>query len=206
MNRIKQYVKQYRPQLFMLLALSVVALVSPETALLAAPFVGVVGAVVTVKSSQATNNDAAPPRINPSYTAGSRLHEKVGVAAFANGDSATSQYRFFRVRSSDRLSELFLDCDAPGAGAAFKIGLYDTVLAGGAAVSDALFYPATVNAAALAKANVLTAVTNPNKEKRIWELLALAADPFKEYDVVLTLTVATAAAGSFALTGRHVQN
>lgn len=165
-------------------------------------------AIVTVKSANITNIDAVPPRLVPAYTHNGRLREYVGVAAFANGDSATSQYRLHRVRSNDRMSEMFIDCDAMGAGAAFKIGLYDVTAGGvvGAAVSDALFYPATVQAAALAKFNTLTAVTPANKEKRIWELLGLAADPQKEYDVVLTLTVATAAAGSLAVTARVVQN
>lgn len=161
-------------------------------------------AVVTVKSANITNIDAVPARIVPAYTHNSRVREYVGVAAFANGDSAASVYRLHRVRSNDRVSEMFLDSDAMGAGAAFSIGLYD--VNGGAVVSVALFYPATVNAAALAKLNVLTAVTPANKEKRVFELLGLAADPQKEYDVAITLTVATAAAGSAALTSRVTQN
>lgn len=168
---------------------------------------GQAGAVVTVKSANETNMDATPPRLVPAYTHNGRVREYTGVCAFNNGDNATSQYRIHRVRSNDRVSRMRLDCDALGAGGAIKVGLYDTTLAGGAAVSDALFAASTVFAAAQADVNLLTAQPTPaNREKRIWELLGLASDPQKEYDVVATVTVVTAAAGSIAITTNVVQN
>lgn len=162
------------------------------------------GAIVTVKSSQITNGDATPVRINPAYTAASRIIERVGVLAFANGDSATSVYRFTRIRSIDRVSEIVLDCDALGAACSISVGLHD--VNGGAVVSAALFMAATVLAAAQVKLNALSAVLPANREKRVFELLGLAADPQKEYDVTITVVVATAAAGSIALQVRTAQN
>ena len=35
-----------------------------------------------------------------------------------------------------------------------------------------------------------------NAEKRVWEALGLTADPFKEYDIALTLTAAADATGT----------
>lgn len=154
-------------------------------------------AVVIVKSTAITNVDATPVVQNtPLRTRGRRNHS-IGFAAVANGDSIASQYRLLRVRSSDRIATLSVFCTAITS-AAGNIGLYD--VNGGAVVSAALFAAAQTLAAALNGTNVTYSVTTlPNMEKRVWELLALAADPGKEYDVVVTLTAAATAAGTLAL-------
>jgi len=166
-------------------------------------------AIVAVKSAQITNADATPMRINPAYQANSRIRGAVGVAAFANGDSAASVYRILRVRSNDRVERLFLDMDAGGAGAVADFGLYKTAADGGAVV-DADFFASAVAIAAAARAVDITresgAVTVALMEKRIWEQLGLTADPQLEYDVAATLTVATAAAGNMALSAQIAQN
>jgi len=90
-----------------------------------------------------------------------------------------------------------------GTTTAGNIGLYDTTENGGAVV-DADFFGSAVNLAggALEDVNITFesgVVTLANCTKRIWEHLGLSSDPGKNYDVVLTLTGASDAAGGVRL-------
>lgn len=153
-------------------------------------------AVVTVKSTAITNADATPKIFSTPNIARGKLHQSMGFAAVANGDSIASQYRIARVLSGDRVAALPLSCTAITSAAA-NIGLYETLANGGAVVSAALFAAAQSLASALNAVNVAFSVTTlPNSEKRVWELLGLASDPGKSYDLVLTLTAAATAAGT----------
>lgn len=153
-------------------------------------------AVVTVKSTAITNADATPKIFSTPNIARGKLHQSVGVCAVGSADSIASQYRIARVLSGDRLATLSLWCTAITSAAA-NIGLYETNANGGAAVSAALFAAAQTLASALSGVNMtFSATTLANAEKRIWELLGLATDPGKSYDLVLTLTAAATAAGT----------
>lgn len=182
------------------LALGVLAgFVDPVTA----QWAGFVGAVVAVKSTVITNADAVPVVFNSAILDKGSDHNSIAIANIANGDSIGSTYRMFRVRSGDRVQDLVLRTQAITTAAA-DIGLYDTAANGGAVVSSAFWAAAQTLAAANnfidvrfqsgANGGLLT-----NAEKRIWEALGLAADPRKEYDVVLTLTAAATAAGAAVL-------
>lgn len=163
-------------------------------------------AVVNVKSTAVTNADATPKVLSTPNIARGKLHQSIGVAAVANGDSIASTYRLCRVLSGDRISTLSLFCTAITAAAA-NIGLYETLdngglVANGVAGNAAIFAAAQSLAAALNGVVVTYSVTTlANMEKRVWELLGLSADPRKSYDLVLTLTAAATAAGTV---GMHV--
>jgi hypothetical protein len=72
---------------------------------------------------------------------------------------------------------------------------------------DADFFGSAVSiATALSNSDVTREsgiVTVANMELPVWQALGLAADPVRDYDVVITLTAATTAAGAAALTVRY---
>lgn len=164
-------------------------------------------AVVTQKSTSITNVDAGD--LNPDYKSRGVLREAVDTIELANGDSIGSTYRMFRVWSGWRVSDIIIDSDDIGTTTAGDIGLYRTAADGGAVV-DADFFASAVslNAGALSGSNVTHesgVVDVANKAKRLWEQLALTADPGVWYDVALTLTAAADAAGTFTLRGRFAE-
>jgi hypothetical protein len=156
-------------------------------------------AVVNLKSTAITQADANAAT-NP-YIAKGSLIEAVGSASLANGDSIASTYRLCRVPSNARISSVRLFCTAITSGAA-DIGLRRTAADGGAVVDADYFIAAQSIAAALAGTEVSggNVITPVNREKRLWELVAgLTADPNTYYDVTVTLTAATTAAGTLAV-------
>jgi hypothetical protein len=160
-------------------------------------------AVVNVKSSVITNSDAMPPVINSAQLANGRVRQLRGQAAVANGDSIASTYRLLRVKSNDIVSQLLLSCTAITSGAG-DVGLYRTANDGGAVVDADFFASAQSIASALSNSDISResgVVTVANMEKPIWQALSLTEDPQVEYDVVITLTAAAAAAGNVALIG-----
>jgi hypothetical protein len=131
------------------------------------------------------------------------LRESQGFAGIVSADSIGSTYRLFRIRSSDRVSYIRVYSPDIGTTTAGDLGLYDKNDVNGGAVVDADFFASalSLNGGALngvdltfeaAAAGGLIA----NAEKRVWECLGLSADPFKEYDVTLTLTGAADASGT----------
>jgi hypothetical protein len=159
-------------------------------------------AINAYKTSALGNLDATPiVRANP-WVHGGNAKQFAGTVEAVNGDSIGSTYRFFRVGSWMRPVSLTLFCDAIASGAG-DLGLYRTAADGGALVSAALFASAQSIATAItAGANIRFEQDDiANVEKRIWELLGLAADPNLEYDVTLTLTAATTAGGTLSLQG-----
>lgn len=161
-------------------------------------------AVVNVKSTAITNAEAKPKIMSTPNIARGKLHQSVSVLAVANGDSIGSQYRANRVLSGDRVSSISLYCGAITSAAA-NVGLYETLDNGAAAVvsptytggAGAMFAAAQSLATALNGVNVAFSVISlALGEKRIWELLGFTSDPGKSYDLVLTLTAASTAAGT----------
>lgn len=160
-------------------------------------------AVNAYKSTTITNLDAAQVVRAKAFANGGVLKEWIETIETVNGDSIGSTYRFFRVPSSLRVSELLVDADDIGTTTAADIGLYKTAADGGAVVSAAFFASALVlNAGAIANsqaAHESATVDLPNYGKRLWEQLGLTADPQIYYDVVATLTGAADAAGTITL-------
>ena len=164
-------------------------------------------AVVTTKSGGITNRDASPKvKINAILTEG-LLRENVGTVEVASGDSIASKYVMFQVPSNARVSQLLVWADDIGTTTAGDIGLYQTT-ANGSAVVDADFFASAVDLAG----GVLNAVDVTHEsgvydaddaEKPLWTALGLTTDPNLFYDVVLTLTAAADAAGTFTLKGKY---
>lgn len=203
-----KYIKQNK---FMLLFAALVGIVAVfDTASASAlSIAGFAGVTEAVKSTPITNADATPAVLNKAQIAGGRVLEHRGVALVTTTKDIGSTYRFFRVKSSDLVSQLLLDNATCGAACTADFGLYRTAADGGAVVSAALFASALdMNTAnrALDITRESGTITVANMEKKIWELLALSADPQIDYDVAATLTAASAATGSVCLTGRVVGN
>lgn len=156
-------------------------------------------AVVTVKSAQITNRDAATRILNNAYLAGQAVRHARAVVAIANGDSATSKYLLFQLPSNALVISVRENAPDIGTTTTADVGLYRTTIDGGAVVDADFFKAATIlNAGAISKSEVVAGnvATVALGEKRIWELLGLTTDPQIQYDVVLTLVGAADAAGS----------
>lgn len=157
-------------------------------------------AVVNTKSSTITNLDAAQVVRAKAFANGAPLKEYIETNEVANGDSAASVYRFFRVPSWMRVSEILVDTDDIGTTTTADLGLYRTAADGGAVVDADFFASALVwNAGALANQSVVhesAVIDLPNYGKRLWEQLGLTADPQIYYDVCATLVGAADGAGT----------
>lgn len=207
---MKQYASNYKWQLIAVLALAISALIDPALAANAAPFIGVIGVVDTIKSSVITNADASPVVLNSAQLSGGRLRFKRGWGTTVTAAAeAGSTIRCFRVKSNDLVALMFLDCTAFGTGCTANIGLYKTTADGGAVVDADFFASAVDISAALVQSNVTReAAGTPNAvnymEKCIWEALGLSTDPQIEYDVAITLGAAATGTGTACLSAAVV--
>jgi hypothetical protein len=162
-------------------------------------------AVVNTKSTSITNVDAGD--LNADYKTRGPIREAVETLEAVSGDSIGSTYRMVRVWSGWRVTDVILDCDAITTCAA-DIGLYRTAADGGAVVDADFFASAQSLATVLNSQNVTNesaVVDIANKGKRLWEMLALTADPGVWYDVVVTLTAAAGSAGTVTLRVRFAE-
>lgn len=164
------------------------------------------------KSSTSVSNADASPRVpNSSWFDSGPGRLSAAVIAAGAADSAGSIYRFMRVSSSARINSLRLSNDAMVGTTSVKIGLLETTangggVAGGTAGADALFATGLDIHAAGSDVEVLFQnLSIANGEKRLWELLGLAADPFREYDVAMTTVTQAGAAGNMLLRGAFTQ-
>jgi len=169
-------------------------------------------AVVNTKSTAVTNADAATQTNLSLKIAGGRLRESVGTVEAVNGDSIGSTFRLARIRSNDRVSRVLLSCDAISS-CAGDVGIYDIAANGGAVVDADFFASAQSLASALVNADVTheadaadagAGFGHADVEKPLWQALGLAADPYKLYDIAVTLTAAAAANGTIAMKVQYV--
>lgn len=165
-------------------------------------------AVVNVKSTQVTNADASQQSLGKQLNQGGRLRSKCDTLAVTSGDSAASVFRFFRIKSSDRVVELIMDSDDIGTTTTYDLGLYRTAADGGAVVDADFFASAVVvNAGALSHQHVTresAVVDIINKGKALWEQLGLTADPQLYYDLAATLVGAADGTGDLTLDCKYV--
>lgn len=174
-------------------------------------------AVVTTLSTPLTNSNAAPQVANTAGKgAGYRTRKVDGVVASANGDSIASQYRAVRIPSNAMVKAVYIESTALGGTAAADVGLYYPATSNDLAVGqtalaavDADFFATAVS---LVSALALTVITNESAtytlDKRyqpIWQAAGLSADPGGKFDVVATLTAASAAAGFVRLVVEYVE-
>ena len=169
-------------------------------------------AVVNTKSTAVTNADAATQTNLSLKIAGGRLRESVGTVEAVNGDSIGSTFRLARIRSNDRISRVLLSCDAISS-CAGDVGIYDIAANGGAVVDADFFASAQSLASALVNSDVTheadaadagAGFGHADVEKSLWQALGLAADPYKLYDIAVTLTAAAAANGTIAMKVQYV--
>lgn len=161
-------------------------------------------AVVALKSGPITNRDASPKVLNNPIVGGGFAKIAAGVVETGSADSIASTYRMLSLPSNARVSSLRVFCDAIATAPAGDIGLYKTTADGGAVVDVDFFATAQLFSSALQGTEVKhEANANngdiANLEKPIWSALGLTSDPGIMYDVVITLTVATTAAGTIGL-------
>lgn len=165
-------------------------------------------AVVTVKSTQITNRDATPKVITNSALTQAMVRMFSATAEAANGDSIGSKYIMGQIPSNAVGEIVKLYCDAITSGAA-DIGIYRNTADGGAVVDVDFYASAQSIAAAIATGTEVQHEADAadagagyglaDLEKPLWQRLGLTSDPNVLYDVVLTLTAATTAAGTIAL-------
>lgn len=169
-------------------------------------------AIVNVKANAVGNLDGSTSQVlNRTKLSGGRIKEIVGTVEVTNGDSIDSVYRFARVHSNWRISQILKKSDAITSAVA-DIGLHDTAANGGAVVDRTFFASAVAITAADTPGTDVThevgAVASKmdvaNIEKTIWEVLGLTADPNKFYDVTAMLTVAATGTGTLCLNVRYV--
>ncbi len=158
-------------------------------------------AVVNTKSPGITNRDAVPSVLNNSIIDRAQVRLCKDYASIANGDSIASVIRVVSVASNARVDAVRLSCAAITSAAA-DIGVYRNTR-DGAAVVDADFFGSAVSiATALTNSDVTneSAINTIQKSVQpLWQALGYTSDPNTTFDICLTLTAASTAAGDVAL-------
>lgn len=164
-------------------------------------------AVVNVNSNQLTNFYSQPVILSNSFVSGGGDFTATDLCAMGASDSATSTYRFCRVRSNALILGINVMNDANTAGTSYKCGVL-LPNSGGvvSTASDQIFFSAVTMASAR---SVWTPLSFPsiqggggavaNVQKRIWELCGLTSDPSAEYEIAVTAVTAGSAGGNLAL-------
>lgn len=149
-------------------------------------------AVVDRKSAAVTNETATPRVLNNPDSSAALLREKSNIIASAADDTQASVGRFHRIPSNCRVSQLLISAaDATTAGA-IDIGIYQTAENGGAVVDADLFASAfDLSGGPFNNYDVTFEsgqYTYAESETMLWEVLGLASDPCRDYDVAYTIT------------------
>jgi hypothetical protein len=167
-------------------------------------------AVVTVKTTSITNQDASPRVAQQAgIGGGARIKRYDDFVTVTNGDSIASKYVMVRIPSTARVKRVFVE-NVAIAGAIADIGVYyassvNDISAGqtaGAVISAAFFGSAVALTAAAQGTDVTNESGTYTIDKRnlpIWQALGFTADPGGKFDIVLTLTAAATATGLAAL-------
>lgn len=161
-------------------------------------------AVVAKYSNLLTNTYAAQATFNPDYLDKTRPVLQVATVNMGAADSNNSTYRMTRVYSGDLITSIRYWCDALGGSAAYSFGLYETVPNGGgvaqATAAFAHLFATSVDLHLAVNGDARFVDLAPiTATYRVWELMGLASDPVKEYDLVLTATTAGSAGGNVAM-------
>lgn len=166
-------------------------------------------AVVNVKSGSITNRDASPLVLSNDAIARGRIQGFVGVVTATSGDSIASTYRFGQIPSNARVQSVLVSCDALGGTTAGTIDIYDiTSVNSGAIVATTgtkclnggiSLVSALASSEAFGGGTSAAGYVPLKREKFLWDVLGLSADPNKVYDVVLTLTAAVTSTGGVAI-------
>lgn len=163
-------------------------------------------AVANTKSTAITAFDSGSGDVmTTSRLDGGVLRESVGVVEVLAADDNNSVYRFVRVPSSVRVTEILIWSDAITSGTDYNVGVWDTADNGGVVVDDNLFADALDLSSAKAGVSILHATLDvANGEKTLWQALGLTADPKKDYDICLIGIAVGSAAGTIKLVVRYI--
>lgn len=156
-------------------------------------------AVVNTLATALSNADGKPVIFNNARVTRMAKWGAIGNVESVSGDNTGSTYRLLRIPSNARVPQVLLSNDALAGAAAGDVGLYQTADNGGAVVDADFFASAVSLVAAASKVDVTLesgVIDFANLEQPLWELLGLLTDPFVDYDVAVTLTADSAAAGS----------
>lgn len=160
--------------------------------------------VVAVNSDLIANAVASPRVQNASGLDGGMVRFKQSLTAIANGDSSTSIYRLLRLPSNAYVIDLTLTTADIGTTATADIGLYyPTTHSNGGTVIDVDAYASAVSLkdGALSHSDIrfesgAAAGLYTNASKPLWQAAGLSSDPGGEFDLAMTLTANTDAAGT----------
>jgi hypothetical protein len=170
-------------------------------------------AVNIVKSTLLTNRDARPQIPNDPRTLG-RIISQLAKVKTTTGDSIASQYGFMQIPSSAIINSCLLSCQALSTSVTGDLGLWETAqyaygadftltsgwstTAGSVANAGQYFGAAITMSSALFKQQQLNQsswTTQANMDQPVWQILGLASDPMRFFDVVLTLDASMTAGG-----------
>jgi hypothetical protein len=171
-----------------------------------------------LKSTFITNRDATPKALTDAYISGGETKVSQGWVKTGASDAAASTYILASVPSNARLDSLDFQCDSLGSGCQVNIGAYyptfipaGTGLAGSlanTAINSSVFASAQSCSNAVARTNLITqANLEPwQQEQPLWQMVGLTSDPGPELsiDLVVSVKVATAAAGYVGLNAKYV--
>lgn len=158
-------------------------------------------AVANTKSTAITNRDAIPRVPCAAHLVRGTLFQAVGAVEVLAADDDGSVYRLARVRSSDRISNIFIANDAITGMTDCDVGIYRTAADGGAVVSKDVFADGVTFASALDYRDLLNndeATDIAEVEMLVWQRLGLTSDPQVEYDVCVTANTVGSGAGTLA--------
>jgi len=165
-------------------------------------------AVANTKSTSVTNADATPPALTGSFIAGGRVIEQVAFVTPVAADDDNSVYRFCRLPSNARISQILVKHAVVTGMTDTDLGYYQTADNGGAVVDINAFWD-NIDLDAAAR-NVFTDVSEfpvaADLEKRLWELdpASLTEDPNRQYDICLTAPTVGSGIAEIAILIRYV--
>jgi hypothetical protein len=135
---------------------------------------------------------------DPNKAGGSRAlvsaFQSFEVAASDDNDSV---YRIGRINSNAMIYDIVIACTAMTGSTDWDLGFYEVNF--GPEVDKDVLMDGQTFASASRTINGMAAVTVPNLNKRVYELLGLDEDPLKQYDLALTANTIGSANGSVTL-------
>ncbi|UOF83097.1 hypothetical protein [Caudoviricetes sp.] len=164
-------------------------------------------AAENLKSAVITNATATPLVLSNSNIANGVLREGCGSITPAAAAEVASTYRFCRLPSNCRVSQILISCAAFTTAGAVDVGIYQTSENGGAVVDADLFASAVALTAAKDNSDVThesAEYSLAEREKMLWEVLGLSADSNREYDVAMTVTTQFNGGSIMHLKARYV--
>lgn len=155
------------------------------------------------KTTQISNADAVPAVLNNAGLARGQAFYTGGTIEVLAADDDTSIYRFARVPSNAVMQSITLFNDAITGGTSYDFGLLQTAANGGGATGadiDVFATAVDLSTARVTGTEILFEQLNIDQYgRRVWELLGLASDPGREYDLVASANTVGSAAGTITV-------